>query len=169
MKRVLLSYLLLQLGLITFLISCNEDSDELPIEIELVTLNSTFEPTSVFSQGDKIYFALKIKNNSAQDIVWYNYCELFQSDNLYTVYKLVDSKNQTYNYIGKPLSPPVDCNDIPVVLSVGGGYYFSVPWDKYTETPPLDSGSYTCKFVIDVKVNDSKKISKSFTSIFQVK
>ena len=168
MIRALLSYLLLQFALIPFLVSCNDDSNELPIEIELVTLNAASQPAFTFSQGDKIFFAFLITNRSDQDIVWYNYCDLFQSD-IYAVYKLVNSKNQTYDYIGKPLSPPVDCNDRPVVLRVGDGYYFSVPWDKYADTTPLDSGFYLCKFALDISVNDFKKNSKSFNSGFQIK
>ena len=169
MKNALLSYLLLQLGLIPFLFSCNEDSDALPIEIELVTLNSLHEPASIFSPGDKIYFAFKIKNASAQSIVWYNYCDIFQNNSLYSVFKLIDIQTETYDYIGKPITPPIECNDIPIILNVGDGYYFSVPWDKYAETPPLSIGSYRCKFVIDIKVNDYKKTSKSFNSSFQIK
>lgn len=169
MKRSLLSYLLLQIALIPFLLSCNEDSDELPIEMELVILNSMHEQTSVFSSDDKMYFAFKIKNGSAQSIVWYNYCDIFQNNSLYSVFKLIDIQTETYDYIGKPITPPIECNDIPIILNVGDGYYFSVPWDKYAETPPLSIGSYRCKFVIDIKVNDYKKTSKSFNSSFQIK
>ncbi len=169
MKRVLLSFLLLQLILSPFLVSCNEDSDTLPIEIELVTLNSMYEQTSVFSLGDKIFFAFKIKNASTQDIVWYNYCEIFQNNNVYSVFKLIDTQNKTYDYVGKPLSPPVECNDIPIILNIGDGYYLPVAWDKYAETPPLGTGSYRCKFALDIKINDTKKISKSFNSSFQIK
>lgn len=169
MKRVLLSYLLLQFALIPSLISCNEDSDTLPIEIELVTLNSMYEPASVFSPGDKIYFAFKINNHSVHDIVWYNYCEIFQNNSVYSVFKLVNLQNQIYDYIGKPISPPIECNDMPTILHVGNGYYLSVPWDKYAETPALSTGSYSCKFALDIKVNDYKKISKSFYSSFQIK
>lgn len=169
MKRVLLSYLLLQFALIPFLVSCNEDSDALPIEIELVTLNFLNEPASIFSPGDKIYFAFKIKNASSQSIVWYNYCEIFQNNNVYSVFKLTDLQNQTYDYVGKPIKSPIECNDIPIILKVGDGYYLSVPWDKYAETPPLSTGSYRCKFVVDIKVNDYKKTSNSFNSSFQIK
>ena len=97
MKRSLLSYLLLQIALIPFLVSCNDDSEALPIEMELITLNSMYEQASVFSSGDKIYFAFKIKNASTQDIVWYNYCEIFQNNTVYSVFKLIDTQTQTYD------------------------------------------------------------------------
>lgn len=168
MKRVLLSYLLLQMGLISVLISCNEDSDSAPIDIDIVTLNSRLEQESHFASGDKIYFAFKIRNASVKDIVWYNYCDIFQNKNVYSVFKLVD-ETQNYNYIGAPLSPPIECNDVPTILSIGDGYYLSVPWDKNAGSPTLTVGSYICKFSLDIKINDYKKISKSFDSTFEIK
>lgn len=166
------SNLFLILLISLFIISCKDNDSEAPISFEFEILNSTDQPNSTFSPNDKVFFSFKITNNSLNNIVWYNYCDIFQDENLFSIYKLNEpdgSNNKSYSYLGKPLTQPVECNDMPTILKVGEGYYFRTPSDKAPNSILLQTGHYKVEFDLSFKINDFKKISKSFIKEFDIK
>lgn len=156
--------------LLASLFACEKEADQEPLEFEIETLDGQGAPTNTFSEGDDPTFAFRITNTTNKDIVWYNWCEIFNQPELYDTYKIVTDDNGEENtlYVGKPFESPVNCPDIPLRITPGEGYYLKVPWSFNPGNERLPKGRYyITEFTITFTVNDLTA-AQSFSKEFKV-
>jgi hypothetical protein len=131
-------------------IGCDEDEASVladSLEVRLVTLDENGEERTVFKEGANVVFALKLINNSKQDIQWSNFCQLLQLDVFYLIYKWRedDEGKQELKLVGKPYPTPVNCPDINLPSKIPAGmndYSVKIPWDNNQDNLPLTPGKY---------------------------
>jgi hypothetical protein len=158
------------LFLTSFFTCKNDDSTEMPWDFNLVILNDGNMPDTSFPEGSDPVFALEIFNHSDKNLVWYNYCKIFNDKDLYNTYAFTrdDSGGEGYLFVGKPFQSPVNCEDKPLTIGPGKGYYFKIPWSFNPANVILTSGDYKVQFDLEINVNDNHKKTKSFLTTFQV-
>ena len=143
---------------------CGEDASELPLDFDFSLLNNSGEPSSTYSENETILFSFLIHNTSEDDLAWYNYCEVFSNENFYSVYQLIedDSGVSSYEYIGQPFVLPVNCQDRPILVKPGIGYYLKIPWLSNPNNSILMAGDYKIEFDILINFN-GQNISKTIS------
>jgi len=148
----ILFYLLPLIGLLAF--ACMEDRPpNPPVEVRFQLLNTSGEATTVFQEGEDIYFQLLIKNNSDENIGLFN----FEPNDmkLFMVYQ-----HDIDQEIGSPIKligQEIDILGYPI--EGNASILFRVPWTGLkpsslpegwavilNENNPLEAGAYFTAF-----------------------
>ncbi len=134
------------------------------LDFELVILNEQDIEATSFEHGTDIKLALKLINNSNQDLEWnYDYsCQLLQSEDFLLVYQFIqdDESNAYYLPVGKPYLSPINCQTInlpPQRIPPGENLIIKLSWSDNPENEPLKKGKYYTVSNFEFKSNGEKK------------
>lgn len=162
----------LQITLIFILLNitgCEKNSD-FPhsklnqVEFELVVLDDQDIEVASIEQGKDLKFALKLINNSDQDLDWYyDYtCQILQSNDFLLVHQLTQSGESNSNYIpvGTPYLKPINCQTINLPaerIAPGESYIIKLMWSDNPENEPLNKGKHYVSANFSLTTGEERK------------
>jgi hypothetical protein len=150
--RIILMLVILFMS--SVLLSCNNDAlngDQInEIDFSLVLMDENGMEGAVFEKGTDIPLALKLINDSEEEIEWqYSYgCMLYESEEFLLVYMKNNETNSAYVPIGRPYQWPVNCYAMdfaPQIYQPGESYVTGIPWRHNSDNQPLGIGMYYVK------------------------
>ncbi|MDH6056863.1 hypothetical protein [Umezakia ovalisporum] len=179
--KALLSFSLLLLAVILMAFSCSTPGDvspQLPLTFSYTLLNASGDSTLTFSEGEEISFRFKIKNDTEEPIILYNFLrDLLGTDGAFYVEQKIsmepDSESKWIR-VGRACTPYYITDIGGIGISAHSFYEIKFKWfDTLSGScekanPPLNKGNYRSSFTCKFTGNGGTYAGVSTTQTFNV-